>query len=84
MAAQSVARVVGEKRRGDDALSLQDIMSVTYNSIHHVMGTSYSGTPHPENSILGNKSNWSLAYGSAQSVPLVELIVNTPSGQTVA
>lgn len=71
-------------KRGDDALSLQEVMSVTYNTIHHVLGTSYGGTPHPLNSVLGDKSNWSLAYGSAQSVPLVELIVNTPSGQTVA
>ena len=67
-------------KQNDDILSLQDVMSVTYNRCDHVLGTSYSGTPHPENSDLANAANWSLAYGSAQSVPLVEMIVSTPYG----
>ena len=71
-------------KQNDDILSLQDVMSVTYNRCDHVLGTSYSGTPHPENSQLADSSKWSLAYGSSQSVPLVEMIVNTPYGQTVA
>ena len=71
-------------KQNDDILSLQDVMSVTYNSIHHVLGTSFSGDPHPENTDLATKGNWSLAYGSTQSVPLVEMIVNTPYGATVA
>jgi hypothetical protein len=66
----------------EDILSLQNVMSCTYNSIHHVLGTSYSGTPHPENSTLADASKWSLAYGSTQSVPLVQMIVNTPYGLT--
>ena len=71
-------------KQSDDILSLQDVMSVTYNRIDHVLGTSFSGTPHPENSDLANASNWSLAYGSTQSVPLVQMIVNTPYGGKVA
>ena len=67
-------------KQNDDILSLQDVMSVTYSEIHHVLGTSYSGSPHPENSDLANAASWSLAYGSAQSVPLVEMIVSTPYG----
>ncbi len=71
-------------KQNDDILSLQDVMSVTYNRCDHVLGTSFGGSPHPENSDLANSSNWTLAYGSTQSVPLVEMIVNTPYGQTVA
>ena len=71
-------------KTSDDILSLQDIMSVTYNRIDHVMGTSYGGPMHPENSDLADKDNWSLAYQSLENVPLIEMIVNTPYGQKVA
>jgi hypothetical protein len=57
-------------------------MSVTYNRIDHVLGTSFGGDPHPENSDLADADNWTLAYGSTQSVPLVQMIVNTPYGLT--
>ena len=67
-----------------DILSLQDVMSVTYNRIDHVLGTSYKGSMHPENSDLADKSNWDLAYTSRENVPLVELTVNTPYGGTKA
>jgi len=67
-----------------DILSLQDVMSVTYNRIDHVLGTSYKGDMHPENSDLARKNNWALAYTSRENVPLIELIVNTPYGTTVA
>ena len=66
-----------------DILSLQDVMSVTYNRIDHVLGTSYGGDMHPENSDLADKDNWTLAYTSRENVPLIELIVNTPYGTTV-
>ena len=71
-------------KQNDDILSLQNVMSVTYSEIHHVLGTSYGGSPHPENSDLASAASWSLAYGSAQSVPLIEMIVNTPYGAKVA
>ena len=67
-----------------DILSLQDVMSVTYNRIDHVLGTSYGGGMHPENSDLADKANWTLAYTSRENVPLVELTVNTPYGGTKA
>ena len=66
-----------------DILSLQDVMSVTYNRIDHVLGTSYGGSMHPENTDLADKTNWTLAYTSRENVPLIELIVNTPYGTTV-
>ena len=66
-----------------DILSLQDVMSVTYNRLDHVLGTSYGGDMHPQNSDLADKDNWTLAYTSHENVPLVELIVNTPYGAKV-
>ena len=67
-----------------DILSLQDVMSVTYNRIDHVLGTSYSGDMHPENDDLADADNWSLAYASRENVPLLQMIVNSPYGGTVA
>ena len=67
-----------------DILSLQDVMSVTYNRIDHVLGTSYGGAMHPENSDLATAGNWTLAYTSHENVPLIELIVNTPYGAVMA
>ena len=66
-----------------DILSLQDVMSVTYNRIDHVLGTSYSGDMHPENTDLADPSNWTLAYTSRENVPLIQMITNTPYGATV-
>lgn len=71
-------------RASEDILSLQNIMSVEYNRIDHVLGTSYGGSMHPTNSDLADADNWTLAYSQVQNVPLVELIVNTPYGATVA
>ena len=68
----------------EDILSLQNVMSVTYNRLDHVLGTSYSGDMHPDNAELADADNWSLAYTSRENVPLVELIVNTPYGAKVA
>ena len=39
-------------------------MSVTYNRLDHVLGTSYKGDMHPENSDLADATNWELAYTS--------------------
>ena len=64
----------------EDILSLQNVMSVTYNRLDHVLGTSYKGDMHPENSDLATAGNWDLAYTSPENVPLVELVVNTPYG----
>ena len=67
----------------EDILSLQNVMSCTYNRLDHVLGTSYGGDMHPDNATLADPSNWTLAYTSRENVPLVELIVNTPYGATV-
>ena len=71
-------------KQNEDILSLQTVMSVTYNRLDHVLGTSYTGTMHPTNANLATTGNWELAYTSRENVPLIELIVNTPYGATVA
>ena len=70
-------------KANEDILSLQNVMSVTYNRLDHVLGTSYTGDMHPSNTDLADDSNWELAYSSHENVPLIELIVNTPYGATV-
>ena len=67
-----------------DILSLQDVMSVTYNRIDAIVGTSYKGTPEPENSTLANAASWELAYSSRENVPLLQMVTNTPFGGVVA
>jgi hypothetical protein len=67
-----------------DILSLQDVMSVTYNRIDAIVGTSYVGAPEPENATLATAGSWELAYSSRENVPLLQMIVNTPYGGTVA
>ena len=67
-----------------DILSLQDVMSIRYNRIDHVLGTSWVGTMHPENAELADSSNWELAFSSRENVPLIQMVVNTPYGATVA
>ena len=66
-----------------DILSLQDVMSVTYSQIHHVLGTTYKGSMHPENSDLADASSWEMAYSSNENIKLVEVVVNTPFGKMV-
>ena len=60
-------------------LSKQDVMSLDYHYGHHIMGTSWiAGGDNPENGDLATGANWALAYQSAQLVPIVRIVVNTP------
>ena len=67
-----------------DILSFQEIMSIRYNRIDHVLGTSWGGGPDPKNADLADPDNWTLAYSSRENVPLIQLITNTPFGASVA
>lgn len=67
-----------------DILSLQDVMSIRYNRIDHVLGTSWTGTMHPENADLADEDNWELAFSRRENVPLIQMVVNSPYGATVA
>ena len=70
-------------KQNEDILSLQDVMSVTYNRCDHVLGTSYGGPMEPANEELAKPENWTLAFGSPENVPIVELIVNASAGRKV-
>ena len=70
-------------KEASDALSLQDLMSVTVNRVDHVLGTSYKGPMEPENSEFAKAANWDLAFDQPEMIPLVELTVNASSGLKV-
>ena len=70
-------------KQNEDILSLQDVMSVTYNRCDHVLGTSYTGPMEPPNEELAKPENWNLAFNSPENVPIVELIVNASAGRKV-
>ena len=66
-------------------LALQNNMAVTYNNIMHVIGTSWgSASDGPTNAALATASNWSAAFTEKRNIPIVELVVNSPFGGTVA
>ena len=54
-------------------------MSLDYHYGMHIMGTSWiNAGDNPTNALLATDTNWALAYQSAQLVPIVRLLVNTP------
>ncbi len=65
-------------------LALQDTLAVSYSNLMHIIGTSWSAAgDNPSNAALATAGNWSLAY-DPQLVEVVELVVNSPFGGTVA
>ena len=66
-------------------LALQNNMAVTYNNIMHVIGTTWSSASDgPTNAALATASNWGAAFSEKRNIPIVELVVNSPFGGTVA
>ena len=66
-------------------LALQNNMAVTYNNIMHVIGTTWSSSSDgPTNAALATASNWGAAFTEKRNIPIVELVVNSPFGGTVA
>jgi hypothetical protein len=59
-------------------LSKQDVMSVDYHYGMHLMGSTYTGTDNPNNTVLATSTNWGLAYSDHRMVKAVRLIVNSP------
>jgi len=59
-------------------LSKQDVMSVDYHYGMHLMGSTYTGSDNPTNTVLGTSTNWDLAYSDNRMVKAVRLIVNSP------
>ena len=57
-------------------------MAVKYNTCHHVLGTSFKGSPTTglSNAALATGSNWEVAYTEDRLIPLMQLDVNSPYG----
>jgi hypothetical protein len=64
-------------------LSMQDVIAVDYHYGFHITGTKYSNaTDNPTNAGLATTGNWGLVYSTTKMVPIVRLLVNTPSDTT--
>ncbi|MBP04324.1 MAG: hypothetical protein CMA72_06025 [Euryarchaeota archaeon] len=57
-------------------------MAVKYNTIHHVLGTSWKGSTNTglSNTALATAGNWELAFSDSRLIPLVSIDCATPYG----
>ena len=57
-------------------------MAIKYNTIHHVLGTSFVGTPSTglANTALATGSNWECVFSDDRLIPLVQIDCATPYG----
>ena len=57
-------------------------IAMKYNTIHHVVGTSWVGSTNTglSNADLATAGNWDLAFSESRLIPLVELQVASPYG----
>ena len=57
-------------------------IAMKYNTIHHVVGTSWVGATNTglSNAALATADNWDLAFSESRLIPLVELQVASPYG----
>ena len=57
-------------------------IAMKYNTIHHVVGTSWVGSTNTglSNADLATADNWDLAFSESRLIPLVELQVASPYG----
>ena len=57
-------------------------MAVKYNTIHHVLGTSWKGASNTglSNTQLATSGNWELAFSDSRLIPLVQIDCATPYG----
>jgi hypothetical protein len=57
-------------------------MAIKYNTCHHVLGTTFAGSPTTglSNAALATGSNWAAAFSDTRLIPLMQLDVNTPYG----
>lgn len=64
-------------------LSKQDVISSDWHFAMGIPGIDWKGTPagtYPTNTEISTATNWQLKWESAQKVPIVKAIVNTPYG----
>ena len=74
-----------ETARSIDTWTTQ--MAIKYNTIHHVLGTTWTGTSGIalsksglSNTALATAGNWDLAFSDSRLIPLVQIDVNSPYG----
>ena len=64
-------------------LSKQDVISLDYHYLLGIPGISWGGAvggKFPKNSDIATATNWTLAWGHREYVPIVHFIVNSPFG----
>ena len=64
-------------------LSKQDVISLDYHYLLGIPGISWGGTVggvFPKNSDIATATNWTLAWGHREYVPICHMIVNSPFG----
>ena len=59
-----------------------DQMAIKYNTIHHVLGTSWVGASNTKlaNTALATAGNWELAFSDSRLIPLVQIDCASPYG----
>ena len=68
-------------------LSKQDVISLDYHYLLGIPGISWGGTVggvFPKNDDIADPTNWTLAWGHREYVPIVHFIVNSPFGGNYA
>ena len=69
-------------KTGDDMQSWTQQMAIKYNTIHHVLGTSWKGVSNTGlgNTDLATAGNWELAFSDSRLIPLVQIDCASPYG----
>ena len=69
-------------KTGDDMQSWTQQMALKYNTIHHVLGTSWIGSSNTglDNTALATAGNWDLAFSDSRLIPLVAIDCASPYG----
>ena len=68
-------------------LSKQDIISADWHFGMGIPGVDWKGTPagtYPVNTEISKGTNWELKFDSAQKVPIVKMLVNSPFAKDVS
>ena len=76
---QSGLRIEADRQ----VLSKQDVISLDYHYLLGIPGISWGGSVggvFPKNSDIATATNWTLAWGHREYVPIVHFIVNSPFG----
>ena len=69
-------------KTGDDMQSWTQQMALKYNTIHHVLGTSWAGASNTKltNTLLATAGNWECVFSDSRLIPLVQIDCASPYG----